>query len=223
MNTKAFSPAVFGAALCVVALGACSPRGTKDGHESTLQLVILGGPGAGKGTQARRIHEAFGVAHISTGDILRAEVAAGTDLGQAVKATMEAGDLVSDEIVLGLVEKRLAQPDCDRGFILDGFPRTLVQAVGLKDILDRRKMGRVRVIHLSVPDEVLMQRLLGRKRADDTEGTIRNRLVVYHEQTTPLIEYYRQQNAIIEIDGDQSIDAVFDDIASTIENAMQEG
>jgi adenylate kinase len=198
-------------------LAACSPKAVTDGpKDSSMRLAIMGGPGAGKGTQARRIHEVYGLPHISTGDILRAEVADGTELGNQVKGIMAAGGLVSDEIVLDLIEKRLARGDCDVGFILDGFPRTIPQARGLDSILRKQGKGPVKVINLFVLDAVLVERLLGRKRADDTEETINNRIKVYHEQTKPLIEYYRKRDVLIEVDGNPSIDEVFVSIRAAL-------
>ncbi|NIM19192.1 MAG: adenylate kinase [Candidatus Latescibacteria bacterium] len=177
-----------------------------------LQLIIIGPPGAGKGTQAKKIKEKYAIAHISTGAILRAEVAEETELGNKVKDVMERGELVADEIVLDLIEKRLSEPDCKDGFILDGFPRTIRQAEGLEPILSKRGNAQIRVVDLNVPDEVLMERLLARKRADDTKETIQNRIKVYHEMTTPLIEYYEKKGVLIRVNGDQSIEEVFKDI-----------
>lgn len=175
---------------------------------ATLQLIILGGPGAGKGTQAEKITENFQLCHISTGAILRAEVAKGTELGNMVKGVMESGGLVADSIVLTLVEQRLQEADCQRGFILDGFPRTIPQATGLEAILQRRGDETIRVLYLEVSDEEMTRRLLGRGRADDTEETIQNRIATFHEQTDPLVEYYRDKGVLIRINGEQSIEEV---------------
>jgi adenylate kinase len=177
-----------------------------------LQIVIMGPPGAGKGTQAERISEKHNIAHISTGAILRSEVAKGSELGNEVKAVMERGDLVADGIILELVRARLDEPDCRRGFILDGFPRTIFQAEGLDALLHKRGTPRVTVIDLVVPEDELMRRMLARKRADDTESTIRNRIAVYHEQTAPLIEYYKGKDALVRVNGNQSIEEVFGEI-----------
>lgn len=183
-----------------------------------LQLMIMGPPGAGKGTQARRISDRYGIPHISTGAILRSEVAEGTDVGRAVESIMERGELVSDEIVLGLVEARLKEPDCREGFILDGFPRTISQAEALQSILERRgsTSANLVVIDLAVPDEELTRRLLHRKRADDTESTIQNRIKVYHEQTAPLQRYYEERGILRQINGNQSIEDVFSEIVGVL-------
>lgn len=205
------------AALCAVMLvWGCGPRNDGHGGGNNMQLVILGPPGAGKGTQAKQIHGKYGIPHISTGDILRAEVARGSELGNQVKGVMERGELVSDDIVLRLVEDRLADPDCDGGFILDGFPRTIPQARGLDDILRKQKKGPVRVLNLAVPDDVLTRRMLARKRADDTEDTIMNRIRIYHEDTAPLIDFYRQRGALVTIDGTGSIEEVFANIQAVL-------
>ena len=144
--------------------------------------------------------------------MLRAEVAGESKIGKLAKEYMDRGDLVPDDIVLKMVEARLSAPDCRDGFILDGFPRTLVQADGLEQILARRDVKTIKVINLSVPDEVLVARMLARKRADDTEETIQNRIRVYYEKTTPLIDYYKQKGILIDINGDQTIEDVFESI-----------
>ena len=175
---------------------------------TSLQLIILGGPGAGKGTQAEKITENFQLCHISTGAILRAEVAKGTELGNMVKGVMESGGLVADSIVLHLVEQRLQEADCQSGFILDGFPRTIPQATGLETILQRRGDESIRVLYLAVSDDEMTRRLLGRGRADDTEETIQNRIATFHEQTDPLVEYYQEKGVLIRVNGEQSIEEV---------------
>lgn len=177
-----------------------------------MQLVMIGPPGAGKGTQARKIAEKYNVPHISTGAILRAEVAKATELGKAVEGVMARGELVADDIVLELIDNRLSEPDCDAGFILDGFPRTIAQAEGLETILAKQDKGSIRVIDLAVPDEELMSRLLARKRADDTEETINNRIKVYYEKTQPLLDYYSGKGLLVRVNGNQSIEGVFDEI-----------
>lgn len=198
-----------------------SEKTDKENKGAPMQLVIVGPPGAGKGTQAKKINERYGIPHISTGDILRAEVARETELGRQVKGIMERGELVDDAIVLDLIEARLAEPDCQNGFILDGFPRTIPQAEGLEKILSKQAKGEVVVIDIAVPDEALMARLLARQRADDTEETIKNRIRVYHEQTAPLISYYGERDALVKIDGDQSIEDVSAEIDARLTSRYQ--
>jgi adenylate kinase len=185
-----------------------------------MRIVLLGAPGAGKGTQARRIAAAYGVPQISTGDILRAAVAQGTPLGKQAEGYMNAGRLVPDDLMIGLVEERLREPDAARGYILDGFPRTLAQAEAL-DALTARLGKRIeRVIGLSVRDEDVIARLKRRvtesgevvKRADDTPETVVARLKVYEEATKPLVTYYRKQGLFTEIDGGREIESVWSEI-----------
>ncbi len=163
------------------------------------RLLIMGPPGSGKGTQAARVAERRGLVHISTGDMLRSAVAAGTELGQRVKAVLDRGDLVSDELMLELVEERLKEEDAQRGFLLDGFPRTVAQARGLLAALGEG--GLDAVVLLRVPDEELIRRALGRGRADDTEETIRHRLQVYLDQTRPVLAEFEGKLPIREVDG----------------------
>lgn len=188
---------------------------------SSLQLIILGGPGAGKGTQAQKITENYSIAHISTGTILREEVKKETPLGMRVKEVMERGELVADSIILDLVAERLKQPDTGRGFILDGFPRTIPQAEGLTEILERRGNTGLKVLLLEVSDEEMMNRLLQRGRADDTEETIKNRIEIYHEQTDPLIDYYQKKGTLVRINGEQSIEAVAGDIQEALKKVFE--
>jgi adenylate kinase len=173
-----------------------------------MKLIFLGAPGSGKGTQAAALVERFGIAYISTGEILRAAVAAGTPLGQAANAYMSAGKLVPDDVVIGIIEERLKAPDCDPGFLLDGFPRTVPQAVALGGILERMGRGIDHVIYLDVDDQELFSRLKGRGRADDTEETVRARLQVYNEQTAPLIAHYEAQGMLIRIPGVGSVEEI---------------
>ena len=173
-----------------------------------IKVVFLGPPGAGKGTQAVRIAEKYGVPHISTGDILRAAVKEGTELGKLAKSYMDRGELVPDEVIIGIIR--------ERGFILDGFPRTLKQAEALDQMLAELKMPLDRVIYLNVDDEEIVKRLLARGRADDTEEVIRNRLKVYREQTAPLIDYYSEKCLLAEIYGVGEVE----EITKKIEEAL---
>jgi len=177
-----------------------------------MRLILLGPPGAGKGTQAAFIKERFGIAQISTGDMLRAAVAAGSELGRRAQAVMDRGELVSDDVVIGVAEERLMQEDARRGFVLDGFPRTLAQAEALDGILDRLATPIEICLVLAIGAEDLVARLLKRAgiegRSDDNEETIRKRLRVYREQTEPLVAYYRARSLLREVDGAGSMDEV---------------
>jgi len=185
-----------------------------------MRLVLLGPPGSGKGTQAGRLKESLHVAHISTGDLLRAEVAAGSALGEQAKAVMAAGKLVSDAILLGMLETRLAQSDVASGFILDGYPRNLAQAHALDTVLAKIGQPLDAVVQLDVPNELLVQRLAGRAaeqgRADDTPEVIRQRLQVYEQATTPLIDFYAARRMLARVDGVGSLDDVLARITSAI-------
>jgi len=210
-----------------------------------MNLVLLGAPGAGKGTQAERIIETWGLAHISTGDILRKAVADGTPLGLEAKRYMDAGELVPDEVVIGLAKERLQQPDAEKGFILDGFPRTVVQAQALDTALGSLGKQIDSAIAIVVDPEIIVQRLTSRRtcracgkitsvsalaggtcpacggevyqRDDDNEATVRNRLDVYERSTAPLIDYYRSADVLAEIDGDRPVDTVFADVKAVLE------
>jgi adenylate kinase len=177
-----------------------------------VRLIFLGPPGAGKGTQAQSLAEAHGIPHISTGEILRAAVTQQTELGQQAKAFMDAGDLVPDALILEMVRDRLTQSDTASGWLLDGFPRTVTQATFLDQLLQEISQSCDHVINFDVPDEKLVARLLGRGRKDDNEDVIRNRLVVYREQTEPLIEFYQGRGMLVAIDGDQSVEQVAQDL-----------
>jgi adenylate kinase len=170
-----------------------------------MRFVFLGPPGSGKGTQAKLLAENLDIPAISTGEILRAAVREGTPLGLKAKAVMEAGELVSDDLMVGLIRERLAGPDARRGFILDGFPRTLDQAGALDSLLKGNEMALASVINLSVPESVLIDRLQGRSgqesRADDRRETVLERLRVYREKTEPLIEHYRLKGLLADVDG----------------------
>ncbi|MBZ5544463.1 MAG: adenylate kinase [Acidobacteriia bacterium] len=213
-------------------------------------LIFLGAPGAGKGTQAREVAKEFALPQISTGDILREAVKKGTALGLAAKAKMEAGQLVPDEVVCGIVEERVAEPDCRAGFILDGFPRTIPQAEFVDKMLEAKGRGRPLVINIQVEHDVLMKRLTGRRtcsvcgeiynvyfnpprkqgvcdkdggklleRADDNAETIRQRLVAYQNQTSPLIDYYRRKNLLHDVDGNREPEVIATELIGFLKGA----
>jgi adenylate kinase len=176
------------------------------------RLVLLGAPGAGKGTQAERLVGKLGVPKISTGDLLREAVASGSELGRRVRSTMERGELVSDEIVIEVVRERLARPDARQGFVLDGFPRTVQQAEALDRILAELGVGIQRCVALSVDEDEVVERMVRRKqiegRSDDNPETIRHRIHVYRRETAPLIDYYRGKSLLCEVDGMGSVEQV---------------
>ncbi|MDP3892895.1 adenylate kinase [Nocardioides sp.] len=170
-----------------------------------MRLIIMGPPGAGKGTQASTIADRYGIPAISTGDIFRANVSEGTPLGREAQRYMDAGEYVPDEVTNAMVRDRLAEPDCEPGFLLDGYPRTVAQVEELDGMLDAAGVSLDVVLVLTVEDEVLVRRLLQRAqvegRADDTEEVIRRRQEVYREQTAPLIEVYAGRDLLVEVDG----------------------
>ncbi len=180
------------------------------------RFIFIGAPGAGKGTQAKTLADLCGIPHISTGDILRAAVANQTALGLQAKAYMDCGDLVPDELVVDLIRERLDQYDAQAGWILDGFPRNVPQAEFLNTLLDKIHHPYDNVINFEVPDEVLVARMLGRGRADDTEEVIRQRLKVYREQTAPLIEFYKKREKLVSINGDQAMEEVTADLKALV-------
>jgi adenylate kinase len=186
-----------------------------------MQLVIMGPPGAGKGTQAKLIAEHYGISAISTGDIFRAMKTADTPLARQVREIMESGGYVSDEITNAIVADRLAQPDCNRGFLLDGYPRTLQQVQTLDDYLAESKRPLNAVISLLADIEEVVARLLRRAvidgRSDDNEETIRVRLQVYAEQTEPLLEVYRARGSLVEVDGHGEVQEVSERIFAALE------
>lgn len=186
-----------------------------------LNILLLGPQGAGKGTQAKRISDEYGIPHIASGEILRAEMEAGSELGQRVKETYDRGDLVSDDLMIELIRSRLEQPDTESGFVLDGFPRTTAQAEALDSILS--DLGRTFsvVFALQLPDEVAFERLRRRAelegRPDDTDAAIQRRLDTYHRETEPLTEYYRVRGNLVPIHGDRSENQVFVEIQQALE------
>jgi len=185
-----------------------------------MRLVLLGPPGSGKGTQATRLKEYLQVPHISTGDLLRAEVAAGSPLGLQAKEVMARGELVSDAILLGMLEDRFSRDDTRAGFILDGYPRNLAQADALGKLLEKLGQKFDSAVQLDVPTELLVERIAGRAaaegRADDNPESVRKRLQVYTDQTAPVIEYYRQHGELTVVDGVGSLDEVFSRIVEAI-------
>lgn len=209
-----------------------------------MKLVLIGCPGAGKGTQAKILSEKFDIAHISTGDLLREQVAGGTPLGLKLKEIMASGGLVSDDIVEGLLEERIKKDDCKNGYILDGYPRNVSQAEGLSKIVGELDS----VVVIDVPDEAIIERMSGRRscgscgamyhtkynppkeegvcdkcgaklvlRADDNPETVKHRLDVYHEQTAPVIGFYEKQGIVYKADGSQAIEKVTEELTSYLE------
>ncbi|MCX7545598.1 adenylate kinase [Marinicella gelatinilytica] len=181
-----------------------------------MRIVLLGAPGSGKGTQAKLIVKERQIPHISTGDLLRGAIADQTELGLAAKKVMDAGELVSDEIVLGMLKDRLNQPDAAKGFVLDGFPRNVRQAEMLEELLSELDIQLDHALLIQVnPDEVvarIAKRAQEEGRTDDTEEVVRNRLEVYREQTEPVADFYRKQDIVSEIHGTGSIEEVHDRI-----------
>jgi len=179
-----------------------------------VRLLFIGPPGAGKGTQAGKVAARLGIPHVSTGEMFRDHVARGTELGRQVDAIMAAGDYVPDEITVAMLEERIAQDDAQNGFILDGFPRTAAQVISLDQLLGERGLDTVVVI--DVDEDELVDRLLARGRADDTEETIRNRFKIYVEQTQPLIDTYDDRSLTVEVDGTGDVEEVTERILSAI-------
>ena len=188
-----------------------------------MNILLLGPQGAGKGTQAKRIAAEYGLPHIATGEMLRHAIAAGTPLGRKVKPIYDSGGLVPDDLMIELIRERLSEPDAAEGFVLDGFPRTFVQAEALDAMLREIDRPLSLVLELQVPDEVAIERLSRRAaiegRADDTPEAIQRRLSLYHEETEPLVEYYRSRGNVVGIHGDRSENAVFAEIQQALEQA----
>lgn len=181
-----------------------------------MRLILFGGPGSGKGTQATFLVDHFQIPHISTGDILRAERANNSELGQQAQTYMDSGQLVPDQLVVDMVEKRLAQADAHSGWLLDGFPRNSNQAQVLEEMLQRTQQGYDYLLFLEVPPEILSQRLLGRQRQDDDPKVIQDRLRVYAEETLPMILSYQDHPKFVHIDGMEPIGTVTTAIKTAI-------
>ena len=208
-----------------------------------MKIIMLGAPGAGKGTQAKRIAEKYGIPHISTGDIFRANIKEGPELGMKAKEFMDQGLLVPDEVTIGMLLDRIKKEDCVNGYVLDGFPRTIPQAESLTKALEEMGQKIDYAVDVDVPDENIVSRMSGRRacitcgatyhvqfappkaegicdkcgaelvlRDDDKPETVQKRLTVYHEQTQPLIDYYRRAGVLVSVDGTQSMDQVFESI-----------
>jgi adenylate kinases len=213
-----------------------------------MKIIMLGAPGAGKGTQAKRIAAKYGIPHISTGDIFRANIKNGTELGKKAKEYMDQGLLVPDELVVDLVIDRFKQPDCEKGYVLDGFPRTIPQAKALDEALAKNQDAVQYAIDVDVPDEEIITRMAGRRacvncggtyhvvtippktegicdvcgnalvlRDDDQPETVKKRLNVYHDQTQPLIDYYKSKGILKSVDGTKIMDVIFDQIVAILE------
>jgi adenylate kinase len=186
-----------------------------------LNILLLGPQGAGKGTQGKLISTEYGIPHIATGDILREAMAAGTELGQRIKPIYDAGGLVPDDIMIALIRERLAADDAAEGFVLDGFPRTAVQAEALDEMLDEIARPLSVVLEFQLPEQVSIERLTRRAqeegRADDTREAIERRLRLYHEQTEPLIEHYRARGHLVGIPAERSVEEVFEEIQKALD------
>jgi len=185
-----------------------------------MRIVLLGAPGSGKGTQATLLKNRLNVPHVSTGELLRAAVAAGTPLGKQAKSVMESGSLVSDEIVLGMLEERLGLDDVQRGFILDGYPRNLAQARALDTLLDRLEMPVDKTLQLDVAEATLLARLAGRAeaegRADDNPQSVAHRLHVYQQQTAPVIDHYQSHGTLVRVPGEGSVEEILERIIAAL-------
>ncbi len=189
-----------------------------------MNIILLGPPGAGKGTQAKILEETHGIVQLSTGDMLRAAVASGSELGQQAQTVMDAGHLMPDVIMIQIISERIDQSDCVNGFILDGFPRTTAQAEALENMLAEKGLVLDFVIEIAVDDEILVDRINGRvaqmpeaeRRSDDNAETLRKRLGVYHEQTAPILPFYRDRDMLKQVDGMQSIEQVSQQIEQVV-------
>lgn len=193
-----------------------------------MKLILLGPPGAGKGTQSKRLQERHGIVQLSTGDMLRAAVAEGSAVGKIAKGIMERGELAPDELVVSIIAQRISAPDCANGFILDGFPRNIAQAEALDRMLEEKGIKLDGVVELRVDDRILIDRIItraseteGGPRADDNAEALEKRLKVYHEQTAPLIEYYSGRNILWGVDGMANISAVAEEIDKVLQEVAE--
>lgn len=188
-----------------------------------MRIVLLGAPGSGKGTQAALLKERLGLPHISTGDLLRTQVSAGTELGIQAKAVMDRGELVSDEIMLGMLRDRLSEDDVAGGFILDGYPRNLAQARALDQLLEELKQPVDEAIQIDIEADVIVERIARRAevedRTDDASETVRKRLEVYEEQTAPVVDYYAEQNKLSQVYGVGSVEEINQRILSLLDQS----
>jgi len=189
-----------------------------------VNLLVLGPQGAGKGTQSARISAEYGIPHIATGDMFRAEQAAGTEFGKQVGEIMASGELVPDSLTVAMIENRLSQADAEQGFVLDGFPRNLAQAEALDAMLGGIGRGLDAILFFDVPDSIGMDRALRRAeiedRADDTPEVIERRLRIYHEETEPIVEHYRATGKLVPLHAERSIEEVWSEIAAALEVAV---
>ena len=188
-----------------------------------MRIVLLGAPGSGKGTQAKLLEESLGIPHISTGVLLRAAVSAGSELGLAAKAFMDAGDLVPDDLMLDLIEERLGKDDAQAGFILDGYPRNLVQAQAIDSLLGRLNLPLDEAIQIDVDYELIAERIANRAaqegRSDDSAEVVKNRLEVYEEQTAPVVDFFNRKGVLSQVYGVGTIDEVFQRIRAVLQQA----
>ncbi len=179
-------------------------------------LILIGAPGSGKGTQAERLKKEYSITHLSTGDMLRENVKSGTKLGNKANEYMQAGKLVPDKLIIDMIAERTSKEDCKGGFLLDGFPRSPVQAEALDEMLNEKGLNLDAVVNLIVDEEELVKRLLSRGRSDDNEETIRNRLVVFNEQTAPVIGHYKKQDKVKDIEGVGDIEDIYERIIKSL-------
>ena len=189
-----------------------------------LNVLLFGPQGSGKGTQAKRIATDYGVPHVSTGEMFRSAIARQTPLGREVKPILDAGELVPDDLTVGLVRERLSEPDAERGFVLDGFPRNIAQAQALDELLAELGRPLTAVLEFRIPDDAAMERLLGRAaeegRPDDTPEAIARRLAIYHAETAPLSDYYLSSGKLVAVHADRTIDEVWAEIQQVLEQAV---